>query len=81
MNDQWTTVTAADQVTDEILEAAQDINNGWWANKSRIDWTEFLDRLEGTTLSDGTRLGLGNSMVSPAIRRIKKHIADYRKLG
>lgn len=80
MNDKWTTVTTADQVTPEILEAAENIYDGWWANEPRIDWQDFLDRLDGAPLNDGSRLNLGDDMASPAITKIKAHIRAYRKL-
>lgn len=75
-NDEWTTVTAADQVTEEILSAAESIHDGW----PDETWSESLDRLDGIVLADGTKLDLGMDMGSPAIKRIKKHIGDYRKL-
>ncbi len=80
MTDQWTTVTEADQVTDEILTLAEGIYDGWYADAARIDWVDFIDRMEGRRLDDNTKLDLGGDMASPAIRRIKKHINDYRKL-
>lgn len=67
-------------VTDEILDAAESIFDGWFADGVRIDWHDFLDRLERVTLEDGSGLDLGGDMLSPAILRIKRHIAAYRKL-
>ena len=32
--------TAAD--TDEIREVIESVYDGWYANESRIDWTDFL---------------------------------------
>ncbi|MER7445028.1 hypothetical protein [Micromonospora avicenniae] len=80
MSSEWVEVTEADQVTPEILEAAESIYDGWFAHASRVDWPEFLDRLEGQEFdSIGGRLDLGDSLMSPATRRIKAHIRDYRK--
>jgi hypothetical protein len=76
----YTTVITAEQVTDEILTAAENIYDGWWANEDRIDWQDFIDRLDGSPLDDGTSLDLGDDMTSPAIRKIKAHVNAYRKL-
>lgn len=59
----------------ELMEAAESVHDGWFANDTRIDWPQFLDRLEETADVD-----LGGSLDSPLIRKIKKHVRDYRKL-
>ncbi len=65
---------AKDAMTEaELLKAAEEIYGGWYAD-SRIDWEDFLYRLEKQTEYE-----LGNSMDSPLIRRIKAHIREYRK--
>lgn len=56
----------------KIMEAAESIHDGWYS-EGRIDWEDFLDRLERYADVD-----LGNSMDSPLIRRIKAHIRKYR---
>ncbi|GGM27585.1 hypothetical protein GCM10011608_10500 [Micromonospora sonchi] len=81
MSDKWTTVTEADQVTEEILNIAESIFDGWYADSSRIDWDDFLERMEKIPLDDDTTLDLGSDMGSPAIKKIKAHIRNYRKLG
>lgn len=58
----------------EIMQAAESIYDGWYSD-SRIDWENFIDRLESYTEVD-----FGNSMDSPLIRRVKAHIRKYRKL-
>jgi hypothetical protein len=70
-------VTSSDDVTFEILEAAQDIYDGWYNDVSVIDWEDFIDRLDGTSLEDGTKLDLGDDLLSPAIKSIKRHIRKY----
>lgn len=60
----------------ELLEAVETIYDGWYAETSRVNWHDFLDRLERHTDVD-----LGCNMQSPRILKIKKHIAAYRKLG
>jgi hypothetical protein len=59
----------------ELLEAAEEVYAGWYAD-SRIDWGDFLDRLERHADTD-----LGGDMLSPLIKKIKRHINLYRKLG
>jgi hypothetical protein len=59
----------------ELLKAAENIYDGWYADAPRVDWTDFLDRLESHTDVD-----LGSQMDSPLIRRIKRHINAYAKL-
>lgn len=77
----YSTVTEVDQVTEEITKAAEGIFDGWFADEARIDWTDFIDRLDGIPLEDGMTLDLGESMVSPAVKAIKRHIRAYQKLG
>lgn len=78
MTQGWRTVIEAKDITPEILKAAEGIFDGWYADE-RIDWTDFLDRLDGMPLNDGTKLDLGNDMMSPACQTIKKHIRKYQK--
>jgi hypothetical protein len=73
-----TLVVQADQVTEEILKFFYDVVDGWYQT-GRIDWEDLLDRVDGAELEDGTILDLGNSMVSPAIVKIKKCVRDYRR--
>lgn len=60
---------------EELLTAAQEVHDGWYASDARIDWPDFIDRLELHADVD-----LGNSMTSPLIEKVKKHIRAYRKL-
>lgn len=62
-------------VTPELLESAESVHDGWFAEHARIDWEEFVDRLEAYAGVD-----LGSSMVSPQIRAIQHHIRKYRKM-
>lgn len=62
-------------LTEEMAEAAESIFDGWFADDSRIDWDQFIDRLERSTDVD-----FGEDMGSPLIRAVQKHIRAYRKL-
>lgn len=59
--------------SDDIREAAESVYDGWYADRS-IDWDDFLGRVESQTGVD-----LGNDLLSPQIKAIKKHIAWYRR--
>jgi hypothetical protein len=70
--------TAAD-VTDEMLEMAEDISESWFGDEERIDWEEFIDRLcSQGYLKDGTKLDF-EEYDNAAINKIKKHIREYRR--
>jgi hypothetical protein len=64
-----------EQPTAEMLEVAESIYDGWYADEPRIDWEDFFDRME-----DGSDIDLGDDMLSPTIKAIQKHIRAYRKL-
>ncbi len=77
-----TPVVQANQVTEEILQFAYDVVDGWYQGTSRMtisDWEDLLDRIDGLELEDGTILDLGKNMLSPAIKKIKAHVRDYRR--
>jgi hypothetical protein len=74
MAEKWKAVTEVSEVTPEILETAQDIYEGFWANEPKIDWIAFLERLE-----IWLEIDLGSQMDSGAIKTIKKHIQKFRK--
>lgn len=73
----YTTCTAADEVTPEILEVAETTDE--WYSDQPIEWEDFIDRMDGTILRDGTVLDMGPTIDSPAIRKIKRHIRDLRR--
>jgi hypothetical protein len=60
----------------DVLIVAESIYDGWYAESGRVEWDDFLDRLE--IYAD---IDLGSDMMSPGIKLIKRHIANYRKLG
>lgn len=77
----WTDLVTAEDVTPEILAAAEHVFDGWFASAARIDWPEFIDRLDGMTLEDGSALNMGDSLKSPAISVIVTHVRTYAKAG
>lgn len=66
---------AASGVPSAVLEAAESVFDGWYANGERIDWHDFIDRVEQMSGAD-----LGTDMLSPTIKGIKVHVRKYRKL-
>lgn len=76
---QYTTIIEVSDVTEEVLDAA-DYAEEWFVDEP-IDWEDFLKYMESRQLSDGTWIDMGNSMDSPAIRKIKRHIRDLRRNG
>lgn len=75
----YTEVTEADHVKAEILAAAEETES--WFGDDRIDWDDFWDRLDGYHLADGTMINLGGTLDTQAMRKIKRHILNYRKAG
>lgn len=71
-----TTEDAPETLTPEIAEAAEAIFDGWFADTERIDWENFIDRLE-----DSVDLDFGSDGDSRLIRAVKAHVRTYRKLG
>jgi hypothetical protein len=66
----------AEEMTEsEIMDAAESIHDGWYADSS-IDWEDFIDRLEASTEFD-----FGNDIDSPLIRRVKAHVRKYRRIA
>ena len=62
------TASDADSIQDDI----ETVFDGWYADALRVDWVDFLDRLECYGHD------LGESMNSPAIRRIKAIVKELR---
>ena len=59
-------------VTDIVLSEAEDICCSWFAD-GPVEWEDFIDRLERALDAD-----FGDSMLSPAIRFIQRHIREHR---
>jgi hypothetical protein len=57
-----------------LREATEGIVDGWYAD-TKIDWTDFLDRLE-----DQTGVDLGMDMQALHIVAIQNHARAYKRL-
>lgn len=64
-------------VTDEVVRLAVDIVDGWY-QEGRIDWEDVWDRLDGSELSDGTKLDLGNDLDSSELKELKRKVRKIR---
>jgi hypothetical protein len=63
--------TAAD--ANQIRPEIESVYDGWFADVRRIDWEEFLDRLE-----EFVDIDMGGSMTTPAVARIKQIVSELR---
>jgi len=73
----YTKIYEAADVTEEILAHAEETEE-WFADE-RIDWEDFVDRMDSKPLADGTYIDMGSQMGSPAIKKIRKYIRDLRR--
>lgn len=71
-------VTLAGDVDDEILDLAKMVYEGFYEGK-RIDWDDFLNRMDGASLENGDVIDLGDSMLSPAVIKIKTHVRQLER--
>jgi hypothetical protein len=69
----WIQVQTKEQVTEQVLEAVEEVFDGWFADEPRIDWQNFIDRLEVRYEYD-----MGSSMDSEAIKAIKKYVKKLK---
>ncbi len=72
----WFSVRTAEDA-DAIRELIETVHDGWFS-EGRIDWHDFLDRLDGSFSPRG-RVDLGDDMESPAVRRIQAIVRELRR--
>lgn len=75
------TIETASDVTPEILKAAEQCFDAWFDNDQPIDWESFLDRLADPHGHAGAGRFDFDEYDNPAIRKIQRHIREYRKEG
>lgn len=73
----YTTVTTADEVTDEMLAEAVRLADNFYPG-ARIDWDDLADRLDGMDLTDGSTLDL---VGGDAIECVRRHVTAVRRSG
>jgi hypothetical protein len=76
--DAYTTVTAADDVPQELLDYAVESADSWFGD-GPIDWERLLDRLDGWEFPDGLLADFGDDTDTPAIRKIKAYVRKVRR--
>lgn len=67
-------ISEAADVTPAVLEAAEEVFEGWFDNDGEpIDWMSFWDRLEtyGWTIT---------MLDAPAAKKIQRHIRKFREV-
>ena len=72
-------ITEESDVDSEVLAAAEYAES--WFTDDRIDWDDFIDKMDGYHLKDGSVIDMGPSMDTPAIRAIKRYIKKLRAQG
>lgn len=60
-------------LSDVLVAAVESVYDSWWAGRARIDWHDFLDRVE-----DMADVDLGDDMLSPTIKAIKVYVRTLR---
>lgn len=73
-----TAITAVADVTQEVLDAAYTVMDGWPSGRP-IDVENMLDRIEAAPLDDGTYPDLGVDVASPAVREILRAAQQYKR--
>ena len=69
------TTPGQNEWNDPLLEAAEHVYDGRVSPATKIDdWSRFIDILEDHDFD------LGDDMLSPDIKRVKKHVRAYIKL-
>lgn len=63
-------LSSAADVTEDVLKDAEEVLDGWFSYGGRIDWEEFLERLE--QYNNGAYDF--PEMDSPAVQKIQRHI-------
>ena len=72
MSEYKTLSTPAD-ITEEVITAIETIFDGYYADAPRVDWFNFLDRVESLAMVD-----FGSDMDSPVIKQVKKIVKELR---
>lgn len=68
-----------DDITQSVLDDAEEVYDGWFADESRIDWEAFIDRLAVDYGNHATEPYDVESYDSPAVRKIQRHIRELAK--
>ena len=80
---EYRVLETADDVTPEVLEAAERCHDDWFDGGGPIDWEDFLDRLADPHGFNDAGAGAFefDQYDSPAVRKIQRHVRKYRSQG
>lgn len=67
----------AKDVTPELIKMAEEVSDYWFTEDGPIDWEDFIDRL--SVVMDQEGWVEFREYDSPAIRKIQRHIREYRR--
>lgn len=78
----YTTIVTAEDVTEEVLEMAWSVIEGWYQGGDRkIDWESVWDRMDGYVMKDGSEIDMGGEVDTPAMRKIQREIRKMIREG
>jgi hypothetical protein len=72
------TLRTAQDVTQDILDDAEQVYNGWFAGVERIDWDDFIDRLSDQYGPRGNPPYEFETYDDPAVNKVKRYIRQAR---
>lgn len=73
MSEIFTPIRTIDEISSDITDVIEMIFDGYYADEPRIDWHDFLNRIELTAHVD-----LGSDMDSPVVKEIRKIVKKLR---
>jgi hypothetical protein len=68
---------SAEDVSQAMLDLAEETFDGWFSDDERIDWEEFIDRLCKYSHHTDSPFDF-NEYENGAINKIKRHVRNYR---
>lgn len=69
---------SVDDVTEEVLKIAEEVESGWFEDEPKIDWESFIDRLANYGKYADVPFDI-DQYDNPAVRKIQKHIRYIRR--
>lgn len=73
MSETFRDILAPSDITDDVRDVIETVFDGYYADEPRINWHEFLDRVERYAL-----VNFGSDMDTPVIKAVKKIVKQLR---
>ncbi|RZS39135.1 hypothetical protein EV193_104351 [Herbihabitans rhizosphaerae] len=73
-------MTTKGEPTEEVIALAVEIVDGWYQDR-RVDWEDVWERLDGAEMEDGTKLDLGDDLLSPYLGALRREVQRIRREG